>query len=59
MNSNGNKAPGGNVGRWATAGLSFDRLPIKEIVHSDFIPSWKVSKGPPVMPLILSPSGHI
>lgn len=25
----------------------------------DFIPSWKVSKGPLVMPLILSPCSHI
>lgn len=40
-------------------GPPLDHLWIKELAHSDFTPSWKLSKGPPVMPLILSPSSHI
>ncbi len=55
----GNEAPNGNVERWLAAGLPLDRLLIKVLACSDFILSWKVSKGPLVMPLILSPSSHI
>lgn len=55
----GNEAPKGNVERWPAAGLPLDRLLIKALARSDFILNWKVSKGPLVMPLILSPSSHI
>lgn len=54
-----NVAPDGNVERWPAAGLPLDHLWIKVLAHSDFTLSWKVSKGPLVMPLILSPSSHI
>lgn len=59
VHSAGNEAPNGNVERWLAAGLPLDRLLIKVLAHTDFILSWKVSKGPLVMPLILSPSSHI
>lgn len=55
----GNEAPDGNMGRWPTAGLPLDRFLIKVLARSDFIPGWKVSKGPLVMPLILPPCSHI
>lgn len=40
-------------------GRPLDRLLIKVLARSNFILSWKVSKRPPVMCLILSPSSHI
>lgn len=55
----GYKAPSGNVERWPTAGLPLDRLLIKVLTRSDFMLTWKVSKEPLVMYLILSPSSHI
>lgn len=55
----GYKAPKGNVERWPTAGLPLDRRLIKVLARSDFILSWKVSKGSLAMHLILSPSSHI
>ena len=40
-------------------GRPLDRLLIKALARCNFILSWKVSKRPPVMCLILSASSHI